>query len=393
MFIHNFKYSLRVLFRNKGLIFWTFIFPILLGSLFKLAFSDIENKETLSIIDIAIVENTHYKDYNIYKEIFDKLSDEDNKDRLFNTRYLTKKEAQEELDNNKITGYLTFDNDVVNVMVSNSGINETVLRYVTEEVISNKIMTENIVSMEISSFVKEGKTDIDYDKIYMNVNNLIKENNAKLNNISNSNLSYTMIEYYTLIAMTCLYAGMLSMNIINRLLPNISDEGKRIAISGISKFKLLVSSFIASYVVSLIGLLLLFIYTIFVMKVDYGNNLSKVILLSLVGSLSGLTLGMLIASVFKINENAKVGILIGISMTCSFFSGMMGITMKYIIDKNIPLLNIINPANMITDGLYSLYYYEGFSRYNFNLISLIVFSIVMIVISYFSLRRQKYDSI
>lgn len=393
MFIHNFKYSLRVLFKNKGLIFWTFIFPILLGSLFKLAFSNIENKETLSIIDIAIVENTHYKDYNIYKEIFDKLSDEDNKDRLFNTRYLTKKEAQEELDNNKITGYLTFDNDVVNVMVSNSGINETVLRYVTEEVISNKIMTENIVSMEISSFVKEGKTDIDYDKIYMNVNNLIKENNAKLNNISNSNLSYTMIEYYTLIAMTCLYAGMLSMNIINRLLPNISDEGKRIAISGISKFKLLVSSFIASYVVSLIGLLLLFIYTIFVMKVDYGNNLSKVILLSLVGSLSGLTLGMLIASVFKINENAKVGILIGISMTCSFFSGMMGITMKYIIDKNIPLLNIINPANMITDGLYSLYYYEGFSRYNFNLISLIVFSIVMIVISYFSLRRQKYDSI
>ena len=393
MFIHNFKYSLRVLFRNKGLIFWTFIFPILLGSLFKLAFSDIENKESLSIIDIAIVENTHYKDYNIYKEIFDKLSDEDNKDRLFNTRYLTKKEAQEELDNNKITGYLTFDNDVVNVMVSNSGINETVLRYVTEEVISNKIMTENIVSMEISSFVKEGKTDIDYDKIYMNVNNLIKENNAKLNNISNSNLSYTMIEYYTLIAMTCLYAGMLSMNIINRLLPNISDEGKRIAISGISKFKLLVSSFLASYVVSLIGLLLLFIYTIFVMKVDYGNNLSKVILLSLVGSLSGLTLGMLIASVFKINENAKIGILIGISMTCSFFSGMMGITMKYIIDKNIPLLNIINPANMITDGLYSLYYYEGFSRYNFNLISLIVFSIVMIVISYFSLRRQKYDSI
>ena len=393
MFIHNFKYSLKVLFRNKGLIFWTFIFPILLGSLFKLAFSDIESKESLSIIDIAIVENTHYKDYNIYKEIFDKLSDEDNKDRLFNTRYLTKKEAQEELDNNKITGYLTFDNDVVNVMVSNSGINETVLRYVTEEVISNKIMTENIVSMEISSFVKEGKTDIDYDKIYMNVNNLIKENNAKLNNISNSNLSYTMIEYYTLIAMTCLYAGMLSMNIINRLLPNISDEGKRIAISGISKFKLLVSSFLASYVVSLIGLLLLFIYTIFVMKVDYGNNLSKVILLSLVGSLSGLTLGMLIASVFKINENAKVGILIGISMTCSFFSGMMGITMKYIIDKNIPLLNIINPANMITDGLYSLYYYEGFSRYNFNLISLIVFSIVMIVISYFSLRRQKYDSI
>ena len=57
MFLHNFKYSLKTLLRNKGLIFWTFAFPIILGTLFNLAFSDIENKETLDIIDIAIVNN------------------------------------------------------------------------------------------------------------------------------------------------------------------------------------------------------------------------------------------------------------------------------------------------------------------------------------------------
>ena len=88
-----------------------------------------------------------------------------------------------------------------------------------------------------------------------------------------------------------------------------------------------------------------------------------------------------------------MGILIAITMLFCFLSGMMGITMKYVIDKNIPILNIINPANMITDGFYSLYYYDTLDRYYFNLISLLVFSIIALLISFFSIRRQKYDSI
>ena len=53
MFKHNLKYSLKILLKNKSLIFWTFVFPILLGTLFKMAFSNIENSETLKIIDIV----------------------------------------------------------------------------------------------------------------------------------------------------------------------------------------------------------------------------------------------------------------------------------------------------------------------------------------------------
>ena len=98
MFFLNFKYSLKILLRNKALIFWTFAFPIVLATLYNMAFSNIEKKEALSIIDIAIVENTHYKDYNIYKEIFDKLSDEDNKDRLFNIKYTNEESAKKLLE-------------------------------------------------------------------------------------------------------------------------------------------------------------------------------------------------------------------------------------------------------------------------------------------------------
>lgn len=216
---------------------------------------------------------------------------------------------------------------------------------------------------------------------------------AKLKNISNSNLSYTMIEFYTLIAMACLYGGILAMASINQNLANMSSKGKRVAISPVSKLKVILSSVLASYVTALIGLAILFVYTIFILKVNYGDNLTFIILLGVIGSLAGISMGLTIGTCLRANENTKTGILIAITMLGCFLSGMMGITMKYVVDKNVPIINKLNPASMITDGFYSLYYYNTLDRYWFNIVSLFIFSGIMILISYISLRRQKYDSI
>lgn len=394
MFINNFKYSFKVLIRNKGLIFWTFAFPILLGLFFYLAFSDIENKENFKQIDIAVIENKEFQDDEFYKEAIKELSDKNNSSRIFNTKYVSKKEAEEKLKDKKISGYLEFTNDNVNITVNSSGVNETIIKYVVSEIKSDKKIMNDLVRREvIKSQNNSYDKIINYEEIYNNVIKILNEDNVKLNNISNKNLSYTMIEYYTLIAMACLYGSMLSMYITNFKLANMNSVGKRTSLSPTSKTKLLLSSLLSSYLVQLIGLILLFIFTIFVIKVDYGNNLPLVIALSLVGSLSGLTLGVFVASKFKVSEGSKIGILISVIMLGSFLSGMMGITMKYVIDKNIPIINKLNPVNMITDGLYSLYYYNTLDRYYFNIISLVIFSIIMMILSINSLRRQKYDSI
>ena len=394
MFINNFKYSFKVLIRNKGLIFWTFAFPILLGLFFYLAFSDIENKETFKQIDIAVIENKEFQNDEFYKEAIKELSDKNNNSRIFNTKYVSKKEAEEKLKDKKISGYLEFTNDNVNITVNSSGVYETIIKYVVSELKSDKKIMNDLARREvIKSQNNSYDKIINYEEIYNNVIKILNEDNVKLNNISNKNLSYTMIEYYTLIAMACLYGSMLSMYITNFKLANMNSVGKRTSLSPTSKTKLLLSSLLSSYLVQLIGLTLLFIFTIFVIKVDYGNNLPLVIALSLVGSLSGLTLGVFVASKFKVSEGSNIGILISVIMLGSFLSGMMGITMKYVIDKNVPIINKLNPVNMITDGLYSLYYYNTLDRYYFNIISLVIFSIIMMILSINSLRRQKYDSI
>lgn len=387
MFYHNFKYSLKILLKNKSLIFWTFAFPILLGTLFNMAFSNIEKSEKLSIIDIAIINSDEFDNDKIFKETMQTLSDDNNKNKIFNITYTDISKAKKMLLNEEITGYLKFNENNIDIIVNSSGINETILRSIVDEIEREKEVINTLVKKETE------KGNIDYTAIYNKIALLLNNSNATLKDISNKNLSYTMIEYYTLVAMAVLYDALISMNVVNYKLANMNSVGKRTAVSKVGKGKLLLGSLLASYIVQMLSLLILLVYTIFVLKVDYGSDIMHVILLIAIGSLASLTLGLGVSTMLKTNENAKTGILIAITMLWSTLSGMMGITTKYVIDKNIPILNILNPANMITDAFYSLYYYDTLNRFYSNIISLLVFSLIMIIISYESLRRQKYDSI
>lgn len=392
MFIHNLKYSLKTLVKNRMLIFWTLAFPLILGTFFKLAFSDIESNEKLDIIDIAIVNNDNFENNEILKESFKTLSDKESSNQIFNTKYVDEEEAKTLLENNEICGYLIVL-DEPKIVVSNSGINETIFTEVTNEIYANASMIENIVENEIKSEILELNYDIDYEAIINNAITKVTESKANIKDISSDNLSYTMIEYYTLIAMTCLYGGILGMSSINKNLANQSNTGKRVTVAPTKKIVTIMSSALAAFIVELIGVALLFLYTIFVLKVDYGTNLPLIILLSVVGTFAGLSLGIAVSCIFKTSEDTKTGIIIAFTMLGCFFSGMMGITMKYVIDKNIPIINKLNPANMITDGFYSLYYYNTLDRFYLNVISLLLFSFICLALSVYSLRRQKYDSI
>lgn len=391
MFWHNFKYTVKTLLGDKMLIFWTFAFPVILGAFFYMAFSDIEDSEKLHVIDIAVVENTGFRESEIWKESLEALSDEESGEQVFCTKYVSEEEAKRLLSEKEIAGYFMLADGEPQVTVASDGINETVLKYVVEEI----YQTEEIVRNTAERRIQQGEmpTAEFYEQLSKEVMNLIDSENGGIRDVSGANLSYTMIEFYTLIAMTCLYGGILGMVAVNQNLANMSSKGKRVSVSPVGKSRMILSSVLAGYVIQMVGVALLFAFTIFVLHVDYGNHLPLIVLLALCGGLAGLSMGIAIAVLVKSGDNVKTGIVISVTMAGCFLSGMMGITMKYLVDKNIPLLNLLNPANMITDGLYALYYYDTFDRYWQNAASLLVFAFSMILFSVLGLRRQKYDSI
>ncbi|MBQ3475488.1 MAG: ABC transporter permease [Bacilli bacterium] len=383
MFLHNFKYTLKTLFRNKSLLFWTFAFPLIMATFFNMAFANITEDENLKIIDIAIVDNNEFNNNMLYKQTFDSLGDKNNEDRLFNITYTKKEKAEILLEDNKIDGYLELNNNKPKLTFQSNGINQTVIKYVVDEIHDTEKLISNM------------KTDLStgINSINNNVGNYVSAKEIELKNTANDNLNYIIIEYFTLIAMTCLYAGSVSMISINKTLPYLTRNGKRIAVSPTKKTNIVFSSLLASYLVQLLTLGLLLIYTIGILKVDFGNEIGFMVLLSLIGSLAGVALGLFIGTHLKSSENSKTGIMIAITMAGSFLAGMMGVGMKYQIDKNLPLLNKINPANMITDGFYALYYYTDYSRFWFDIGSLVIFIVVLVILSSRKIGRARYDSI
>ena len=393
MFSHNLKYTIKTLFKNKVLIFWTFAFPIILGILFNMSFSNIEKDEMLQIFDIAVVDDNEFKVQEIYRETLNELSSDNNENKLFNIKYVTKDEADLLLDNSDIKGYIVFKNDEPQVVIKENGTYQTLIKFVITEIGQNQTIIEDLSKKSIEEEISNGNYSVNTEKIINDILNKIKNEQINLKNVSKSNLHYMQIEYYTLIAMACMYGGMLGLTAINNCLANMSNKGKRISVSPNGKSIIVLSSAFGAYVVSLVGLALLIIFLKLGLKADFGNNTTLVILLSAVGNLAGISLGVLIASIFKVSEGAKTGIVIAITMFLSVLSGMMGVTLKYVIDKNIPIINLVNPNNLITDGFYSLYYFDTLDRYFRDVRYLLIFIGICLVISFISLRREKYDSI
>ena len=192
MFLHNFKYTLKTLFRNKSLLFWTFAFPLIMATFFNMAFANITEDENLKIIDIAIVDNNEFNNNMLYKQTFDSLGDKNNEDRLFNITYTKKEKAEILLEDNKIDGYLELNNNKPKLTFQSNGINQTVIKYVVDEIHDTEKLISNM------------KTDLStgINSINNNVGNYVSAKEIELKNTANDNLNYIIIEYFTLIAMT-----------------------------------------------------------------------------------------------------------------------------------------------------------------------------------------------
>lgn len=382
MFFHNVKYNLKALFKNKGLIFWSFAFPIIMATLFNMAFGNWEESEKFTSINIGIVTNEYFDNNIIAKNVFNSLSDGDNK--IFNITYASKDEVTNLLTDKKIEGIIEYTNSNPSIIINSNSVSSTIIKSVVDEIETNNTI--------FSDLIKSGKyASNDMEEQVNKIIERINSTTINTKDISVKKLDIAVIEYYSLLAMTCLYGGFIAMSAISNSLASASNRGKRVAISPIKKSMAILSSLCASFIVQLIGALLLLIY-INIIGVNLHTNLISLFIITILGVLAGISIGLIVSVMINKSEDTKLGIIIAISMALSVLSGMTGVSLKYVIDSKIPFINKINPAAMITDGLYAVYY-ENSARFLNNIISLIIFISLLIVISILYMRRKKYDNI
>lgn len=381
MFFHNYKYRIKCIVKDKQMMFWTLLFPIILATLFNLAFSNLSSAENFSSINIAVVKDDEYEKNTEFIEVLKSVSNGENDKNLFNVEYTSKDMAQKLLDDNKVDGFIYF-NDGINVVVKKSGINQTILKSFVDEFKQTSSTIKTIIEKN-PEIINQGT-----------LNNLMKRSNyIKDIPISKVNPDTTVNYFYTLIAMTCFYGSFLGIKEVSAIQGNQSAQGARINTAPTNKLKVFMVSMAAATTVQLLDIGILIAYLALIIKVGFGNQLGYIILTCIIGTITGVTFGTFIGAIIKKGEGLKIGILVGLTMIMSYLSGMMYDKMKYIVNNNIPILGYINPVNLIADSFYSLYYYDNLTKFFTNLSLLCGFSIIFSSITYLVLRRQKYASL
>jgi ABC-2 type transport system permease protein len=375
MFKHIYVYRLKVLLKNKEMLFWTLIFPIALSIFFKVAFGGLVEQGTFRAINIAVVENQNNPSFI---QTIETLSTGDK--RLFNTFRVDELEALRMLELRSVQAILTVD-DEISMTVAQVGVAQSIVQSFLDQYNStahavNRILTTNPAALE--QVIKDVQT-----RVVFTIEQPITQ--AKMN--------ITLNYFYALIAMTCLYGGFFGVEEVNSIQANLSVYAARVNVAPVHKLKIFLFSSAASFTIQFSQIVLFLLFLQYVLQVDFSNKTGWVLLTSFVGSLVGLSMGAFISSLFKCSESLKTGILIGTTMLGSFLAGMMFVDVKYLVQTHVPLLAILNPVNLVSDSFYALYFFDDLTRYFQNMGLLMIFITVFTTITYLNIRRRTYASL
>jgi len=349
-----------------------------------LALSNISSAENFSEIKIAVVENEEYKSNAAFIQAMHSVSSDDRATgsfNLFDVRYTTKEEADQLLEDGKIEGYIHFDNGI-KLVVKESGLNETIMKGFLDEYQQRSSTIANIIEKNPAA-AQNGLLDDIFNRV-----DYLKEVAAS------KAAPDTVVNYfYTVIAMTCLYGSLWGLKEVTAIQANLSSQGARVNMAPTHKLKLFIASMAAAVTIQLAEIFVLLGYLILILKINFGGQLGYAALTCVIGTIAGVTFGTCISSIVTKGESVKIAILVGFSMVMSFLSGMMFDKMKYIVSTKAPILGYLNPASLITDCFYSLYYYDTHTQFFTDIGLLFVLIVVFSALTYFVLRRQKYASL
>lgn len=365
MWMHSFKNTFRYLLRQRAMLFWSLIFPIVLGIFFKLAFGNITENDKFKTIDVAV--NVSLMEDENFKSFMKEMEDEE----YFHVTRANSKDVLDTKDAPK-----AYIDSMDKIYTKGSGISETIV-----ETIMNAYSQR--VSLITRIMQKDPTTDL--SKV-LSVEDHIKD-------VSRKNMDMTNTFFYTLLGMTAIYGYMWGMSVIYQYEANLSTNAKRNVISPTKKSTMLSASLLVSWIINFAIILIFILYLKYALGVDFGERALPLLALSALSSLTGVAFGVLLGVSNKASLDTKIGLGIAITMLMSCCAGMMISDLKIIIAEKAPIINYLNPVAVVTDAVYSLYYYDSMTRFNENIVNLALITLLFIVASLIFMRGKEYESL
>lgn len=377
--MHLFLVRLKILLRNKTLLFWTFLFPLALSLFFKVAFNNLNEQGFLNTIPIAIIEEGSSNLTTVMDEIYF-----NEQTKMFDIYTSPKDAALLMLANDEVEGVIEVSGQNIIVSFKKAELNETIIKSFLDQYLQTTSLINNIVVLSSGT---------------ISANDLLVQLSGQQEYVANlsfgaqkpdASLNY----FYALIGMAIVYGGFWGTQEILYLQPSITTQGLRVSIGPKRRLRLLLTNLSAAFVIHFSQIILFLLFLVYGLGITLGNKPLLVVLLCAIGSFTGITYGAFTTLILKkASEGTKVAVTTLTGIIGGFLSGMMFSNMKFIVMTKLPFLLYLNPVSPITDGLFSLYYFPTLDRYWHNLGILSLMLLVLIIGLGLAFRRDEYESI
>lgn len=384
MFFHNFKYAIISLIKSKTALLWTLAFPIALATFMYVAFSGIlEEDESMAPISVAVVESetTEMEEKNAGQQellaVLETLA-EPGKDQMLTITKAQEEKAKKLLQKQTVEGIFYVEQE--RLVIGENSINSTILSMILEQYIQKKAVIMELWKEHPEQIAEAIKAVTNPTSSY--------EEQKTTDGCQNIYYNY----FYAIFAMSCLFASFASVEKISKIQANTSALGMRRSLSPNSKMITILSEYSALWLVQFVVELIALAYMT-VLGIDFGDKYPAIALALFVGSGIGLSLGVIIGAISRLKENVKIGIAVSVGMALSVMADLCVPGIKDAVEHHVPILNRINPAVLLTDCFYSLNVYDNYERFGRNIFILSVMSVVLLLISFFMVRRNRYASL
>lgn len=370
------KYSFLAKIRDFSLVFWPFVFPLVLTTAMYFSIGQMEESDFETIPVAIVTQSTGEED--VFQEYLETMGDDQKA--LINVRPMAEEEAVSALENGDIEG-IFYSGEEPSLTVGGSGLAQSILQMILESYTEGKQTLEDVSELHPEGMEAAIRQMSDYGSVTEEVS------------LGGRTTNTTAQFFYAMIGMACLYGCFIGYQSAMDLQANLSALAARRCVSPVHRMRWILSETAVSFGIHFVNMLVLLAYMKYILRLEFAGSYAEMIPVVIIGSMIGVTMGMFITSIGKMGESVKIGIMISVSLALSFLAGLMNADIKNVIDRNVPLLNRINPAALISDALYCLNVYNAPARYMQDIVILSVMCAFLLAGTFLIVRRERYGSI
>nr|WP_238548624.1 ABC transporter permease [Bifidobacterium gallicum] len=411
---------LKVNLRAKSAVFWLFCFPIVLSTMFLGMFSNLGEAYRINTMRFVVVTDQAFCDATAARTLIGALQQDpvdtpNCKNAVevetipvegVDLRNLLKLQPVDDVasatdlinDNPDIRGFLSVDDEgMLSATISRSAVShasdatQATSLPVTLSILNETIGVFNRQQLEMANVAKRDPNALHDDTFLRQIAQ--DPQFSKEITLTHFKPDQNARYYYALLAMTALMATTFAVTTVCTTQANLSALGMRRSLAPLARSKQLLGGFLASWLCTIAALLVALLYIHFVCGVGLGGRWAAVILAIFIASLASNAIGTLLGALPRLSNGAKIGLSTAIACVCSLFSGLYGepaMLLSDTIQRNTPVLSLINPTQQVTNLFYDILYYDSYAPFWRTVGILMAMTVICLAAATALLRRQRY---